>query len=456
MATAFRAILASFAPLAVAASLDPSASCAPLEESSSMLQTGSPSLAVEVFPEQCTSCNRLEESSSMLQMGSPHLAVAGSPEPCPFCKPFEESNSMLQMGNVAKMESLANPYLDTRAAEARVSGDPYESDEFEYFVGQAVNFEAVEGESYHNIFGHVWVTASTGDLQPEITLRWKLFDVDADCAMGAGTESRSCGIHILDAKSCSDPELFTSVRPLWSSKLHRNPWDCLAYTSQNPSADASEDGDVIYRSESSAIIYTGKKPSSFRHKVVVVYGFGGAPMACSKIGTKVGQVRPATSLLSQVHKSPRSLTAAEFKKYPHYDTHDAPDIWGRVLVYEMSGEEHAQLGQVMSWDLEFVDPHCKDGPGSKANSCGIHVRSSTSCDHDDEGHPQYHTSVVHKNPWQCSNYIAVQGRKVTLARGKSVPIFTGLYSRDIIGNIVVIYDFQGRPAACAKLDVTKY
>jgi len=92
-----------------------------------------------------------------------------------------------------------------------------------------------------------------------------------------------------------------------------------------------------------------------------------------------------------------------------------------------------------------VDPACSSGPGSAANSCGLHIHSGKSCA-DAGGH--YFAGTVTADPWVSVSYTSI-GNGTTAGVER---VMTGGAGVDVAGRAVVIHGHGGERIACALLE----
>lgn len=109
----------------------------------------------------------------------------------------------------------------------------------------------------------------------------------------------------------------------------------------------------------------------------------------------------------------------------------------------------SSAGQSLTWDLSGVDPNCKDGPGEKPNSCGVHIHAGKSCKEDALGHFFKTTN----DPWKTITYTAKQSSKgYWEAQDSKVKVATELTGAEVTGRTFIVHDFEGKRVACGIID----
>ena len=105
--------------------------------------------------------------------------------------------------------------------------------------------------------------------------------------------------------------------------------------------------------------------------------------------------------------------------------------------------------QTFAYSLTGVDPACSSGPGSAANSCGVHIHSGRTCTANAGGH--YFTGTVTVDPWTSVAYTsASDGTASGIAH-----VTTGGTGADIEGRALIIHNFAGARVACALRTIVK-
>jgi len=150
------------------------------------------------------------------------------------------------------------------------------------------------------------------------------------------------------------------------------------------------------------------------------------------------------------------LKASRFRPYFNYAGDLA--VTGKVDVKGDGCQESIYMqkasdcvnGQILSWELSGVDPKCKDGPGDKPNSCGVHVHKGTSCKEDALGH--YFKSK--EDPWKTITYTAKQSSSSGPweAASTNVKVTTELPNSEIQKRTFIVHDFEGARVACGILN----
>jgi len=278
-------------------------------------------------------------------------------------------------------------------------------------------------EPYFNYGGNLGVSGTVGPMTTNggtQTFNYQLSGVDPECSGGAGTAGNSCGIHIHSGTSCAENALghFYAVDD--------DPWTSVAYTS-NDSGTAH--GETMVDTGYSSVQTTGR--------AMIVHDYSGARIACAILGNGNDAVLQATA----------------FVKYDGY----AGALSVNGVVGPMKSEvTKATAGRRLStqepWaqDFEFqlsgVDPACAAGPGSEANSCGIHIHTGQSCFTPAGGH-YWNEATIPDDPWKTVSYTSNSDGTTSGAR----TVVTGLTSGQVVSRAFIVHDFTGARIACALL-----
>ena len=132
------------------------------------------------------------------------------------------------------------------------------------------------------------------------------------------------------------------------------------------------------------------------------------------------------------------LTASGFVPYFNYNGNLA--VGGVVGPMTTTGTT-----QTFYFSLTGVDPACASGPGSAANSCGVHIHSGTTCTEDAGGH--YYTGTVTADPWTAITYTSTAANT---AAG-SLTVATGATEAEATGRAFIVHAADGSRIACALL-----
>jgi len=138
--------------------------------------------------------------------------------------------------------------------------------------------------------------------------------------------------------------------------------------------------------------------------------------------------------------APNRLTAGGFVRYYSYT--GAVQVGGSVGPMTTAGTT-----QTFSYALSGVDPACASGPGTAANSCGVHIHAGTTCAENALGH--YYSGFVQADPW-ASNYTTYATNAAGGASG-SLSVNTGGVQADVTGRAVIVHGYEGQRVACALL-----
>jgi hypothetical protein len=105
--------------------------------------------------------------------------------------------------------------------------------------------------------------------------------------------------------------------------------------------------------------------------------------------------------------------------------------------------------QTFSYSLSGLDTACSMGPGTAANSCGIHVHAGKTCHADALGH--YYRDPVTVDPWTA---IAYKSHADGTATGL-VNVDTGASSTELVGKAFIVHAYDGSRIGCALLTVSE-
>lgn len=107
-----------------------------------------------------------------------------------------------------------------------------------------------------------------------------------------------------------------------------------------------------------------------------------------------------------------------------------------------------RASQVLLWKLLGTDPRCLGSDStSVANSCGIHITSTSDCE--SEPGSNLHASNV-PDPWGSAVYTVSGGTSVS----EGLTVTTGLSEHDLTGHALIIYDHSGSRVACGIITAT--
>lgn len=134
----------------------------------------------------------------------------------------------------------------------------------------------------------------------------------------------------------------------------------------------------------------------------------------------------------------------DFVRYLGYD--GPLDVGGKMWIRTLP-----RARQSLTYRLHGVDPGCSSGPGEAANSCGVQVHEGTSCS-TDTLRTLYDREARSRDPWARVAYTAVTLSDGSVAAGaRSQPVETGVSRHDVRGRVVVVYNVEGMPVACAPI-----
>jgi len=278
-------------------------------------------------------------------------------------------------------------------------------------VVAAQPLEAGMFAKYYNYAGGL---AVTGSVKPVVTdgvtqtFAYSLAGVDAACANGAGSAANSCGVHIHAGKTCTAD----AGGHYYTGTVTSDPWTSIAYT-------AASDGTSVGVVE----VTTGGTGVDVEGRAMVIHDYSGARVACALLVT-IPETAP--------------MATASFAPYPNYQ--GELRVAGAIRPLMTEG-----VTQTFAYALDGVDPACSSGPGSAANSCGLHIHSGKSCA-DAGGH--YFAGTVTADPWVSVSYTSI-GNGTTAGVER---VMTGGAGVDVAGRAVVIHGHGGERIACALLE----
>jgi len=130
---------------------------------------------------------------------------------------------------------------------------------------------------------------------------------------------------------------------------------------------------------------------------------------------------------------------------PYFNYAVGLQVRGRVMIEGQGVGMYAQ--QILSWNLNGVDPLCKRVPENVSGACAIHIHVGTSCYTDALGH--YHATSP--DPWHQITYKVgtcpiTHGHRCASAHG--VHVVTGLTNSEVLGHTMVVHDHTGARVAC--------
>ena len=182
---------------------------------------------------------------------------------------------------------------------------------------------------------------------------------------------------------------------------------------------------------------TGLSSGHVDGKAFIVHDYTGARIACALL---------STSPVSDTGTGVADLSVLSVTSFvPYFDYTGNLAVSGTVEPVIT-----ALTTQAFAYYLSGVDPDCASGPGSAANSCGVHIHTGISCTDNAGGH--YFVSPVTTDPWTTVIYTATtDGTGAgTFAMG-SHSVDTGGTSADVDGRAFIIHDFLGGRIACGLL-----
>lgn len=113
----------------------------------------------------------------------------------------------------------------------------------------------------------------------------------------------------------------------------------------------------------------------------------------------------------------------------------------------------ASAGTTFTYSLKGVDGSCAAGPGTAANSCGLHIHTGTSCTASAGGH--YFTGAVHSDPWTSISYTSsLDAATAQFVTTGAVFVQTGAIQSQLAGKVVIVHDYSGAKMSCAVLAPT--
>jgi len=135
------------------------------------------------------------------------------------------------------------------------------------------------------------------------------------------------------------------------------------------------------------------------------------------------------------------LEAKDFTAYPGY----TGDLKATGVV-TVAGSDS---GQVITFDLDGVDPRCSadDNSDGPKNSCGVHIHAGTTCT--EAGGHEFNHSLEH-DPWLPISYKSDAEGKAVDSDGTNVA--TMLPVSEVYGKVIVVHDHTGARIACSPLE----
>jgi hypothetical protein len=281
---------------------------------------------------------------------------------------------------------------------------------FTPYVGYEGNLE-VSGGVY--IYG-----TGVGDSAGE-DLDWNLRGVDPRCSKGANSEySNSCGIHIHEGISC----LEDAGGHYWDKDaITDDPWANVGYRAVKWSSS------LVYAWHAGRSVTTGLENSEVNGHTMIVHNYEGGRAAC-------GILQPCIEVVTA------------FVRYAGYAGNLNVAGWVKVEAKGVT----STASQILSWDLQGVDPDCRTAPapGANPNACGLHIHHGYDCSQIVGGHFHY----TDPDPWTAIKY-KTSAKGTTTAM--EVEVVTGANNFDVLGNAFVIHDSTGGRIACGILNVAE-
>mmetsp|Transcript_21871 Transcript_21871/g.75218 ORF Transcript_21871/g.75218 Transcript_21871/m.75218 type:complete len:466 (-) Transcript_21871:442-1839(-) len=261
----------------------------------------------------------------------------------------------------------------------------------------SAGLEASKLGKYPGYTGDLAVSGSVqvGQAGEDAVLWYDLKGTDPACAGVAIDKPNACGVHIHSGTSCESEQ---------GGHFHTgstDPWATVEYTTGAMAKDVA--------------VKTGKTLAENTGRAFVVHDSIGDRVACSLLEAKDG-----------------ALVASNFTKYPGYNR--SLVVTGTVQVG--ASDNDTTLG----YHLMGTDPACTGAAMSKANACGVHIHSGTSCEVDQGGH--FHSGTT--DPWATVTY-------TTEASAKNVLVKAGKTLVQNTGRAFVVHDSAGARIACALL-----
>jgi hypothetical protein len=135
-----------------------------------------------------------------------------------------------------------------------------------------------------------------------------------------------------------------------------------------------------------------------------------------------------------------TLSAVMFYQYPNFNLTNF-SVEGSVgpITSELTK-------QTFSYSLTGLDTQCSSGPGTIANSCGIHFHEGSTCT-DPAMPPGGHMYNMTSDPWLNVAYTSDAAGE---AEGE-VSVETGYFFEGVEGKTVVVHDYDGTRIACAVI-----
>ena len=250
----------------------------------------------------------------------------------------------------------------------------------------------------------------------------QLTGVDPLCAAAAGPAANSCGFHIHENPTC------TANAGGHYYTVATDPWTSVSYSPPTLGVVANNGGTM----QGSFTVTTGATESQLTGKSMIVHNYAGNRIACAILGTGA-----ATDTVFE---------ASAF--VPYFDYTGTLAVAGEISSIASQGTT-----QTFSIALFGVDTRCVPGPGTAANSCGVHIHPT--CTANAGGH--YYTGAVTTDPWTNINYATGQAAATPANGGTMVGTYsvnTGATSAQIAGKSFLVHDYDGNRIACGIIGQT--
>lgn len=245
------------------------------------------------------------------------------------------------------------------------------------------------------------------DFRPtSVRMTYNLMGVEAACINHNPETKNSCGLHIHEGYSCTQPG-----GHFFNGNVS-DPWAADYYM-------AAEEGKAIGHID----IEYGYGFADSRGRAVVIHNYAGEPVACSTLPT-VSDFTEHAGLTKLVPLPGPAMVNTS----------------GTVLL-SVTG-----LGVKMDYALTDVEAECA-ATGPAPLSCGIHIHKGFSCD---EPLTHFYNNVTFpQDPWMYASYVSTG----TMASG-SVVVSYGESWALTEGRVVVVHNYAGAKVACAVIPQT--
>eukprot|EP00929_Paragymnodinium_shiwhaense_P011763 TRINITY_DN1179_c0_g1_i4.p1 TRINITY_DN1179_c0_g1~~TRINITY_DN1179_c0_g1_i4.p1 ORF type:complete len:677 (-),score=107.72 TRINITY_DN1179_c0_g1_i4:300-2240(-) len=238
-------------------------------------------------------------------------------------------------------------------------------------------------------------------------LSYELHDIDPGCKEQDWIDDlpeNGCGIRIHEGEYCSQ-----IGEPYYdNTHLAKDPWLKVRYYAEGTKAWAKD-----------VPVHTGKSMKDTIHKTLVIYDRHGKPMGCSKLV-------PVTQIVGLITK-------------PYLLTYTTLSVTGDIVLTGYGGYH------VLAYKFHGVDPLCSDPKSAPKYGCTIYIKEGDHCSNVKD--PYWDKEDIPKDPYQSAHYYTDRDQSAT----GEIMLHTGYALADLVYHAAVVYDYNGRPIACATL-----